>query len=204
MITQHVHISTGNSKLGAMIPSVNLPVGITCRKDAPCRDKCYARKGRMSMQRFTSLCERNLHIWDHDPDGYKRDILCAAAPSRFFRWHASGDIPDASYLEMMVGVAKALPKTNFLAFTKKWEMVNQFYDDNKVLPCNLTIVYSAWGTSLPENPYSLPVAHIRLRNGASSIPANAFQCQNFCGECVLGENHCWNLGFGQSVCFNEH
>ena len=36
MLYDHVHISHGVSKLGADIPSVSLPVGVTCRADAPC------------------------------------------------------------------------------------------------------------------------------------------------------------------------
>ena len=40
-----VTVSNTNSKLGAQIYSINLPVGITCRPDAPCFKDCYARRG---------------------------------------------------------------------------------------------------------------------------------------------------------------
>ena len=39
-----VHISTTVSKLGASIPTVNLPPIITCRPDAPCA-KCAEEGG---------------------------------------------------------------------------------------------------------------------------------------------------------------
>ena len=55
----HVHISYGVSKLGAEIPSVSLPVGCTCRPDAPCLRKCYGRRGRFSFSRTKALIQNN-------------------------------------------------------------------------------------------------------------------------------------------------
>ena len=40
-----VKISTTVSKLGATIPTINLPPIITCRPDAPCKHGCYALRG---------------------------------------------------------------------------------------------------------------------------------------------------------------
>ena len=126
MTLEHVHISRGNTKLGADIPSVNLPAGCTCREDAPCFKKCYARKGRFSFPHNRELVEMNLRIWQAEPTQYQCDVMIAAFKSKFFRWHSSGDIPDAEYLQMMVDVAKKLPDTKFLCFTKKYELVNAF------------------------------------------------------------------------------
>lgn len=39
----NIKISSGNAKLGS-IPSISLPVGITCRGDCECQKKCITLK----------------------------------------------------------------------------------------------------------------------------------------------------------------
>lgn len=205
MVKDHVHISRGVTKLGVDIPSISLPPVCTCRPDAPCVAKCYARKGRWCFSHNKSLLQKNPDIWNEDPVMFQKDILIAAFHARFFRWHSSGDIPDAKYLEMMVAVAEQLPDTKFLCFTKKYELVNNYLSIHNSFPENLRMVFSAWGSFLPENPFSLPMAYVRFKNGdQGSIPANALQCRKYCGDCVMSGCSCWNLKNGESVCFNEH
>lgn len=171
MILEHVHISRGNSKLGSDIPSVNLPAGITCREDAPCYKKCYARKGRFSFPHIKDLNSTNLRIWQEDPRQFERDIMIAAFKAKYFRWHSSGDIPDAEYFTMMVKIAEHIPDTKFLCFTKKYEIVNAYIESAGFLPSNLTVVLSAWGDWLPDNPYGLPMAYIRLKKTGYRDPS---------------------------------
>lgn len=204
MIPFHLHISTGISKLGPAIPSVNLPPVSTCRADAPCKRSCYARRGRFSYARCRAHLQNNLLLWQQVPAQYARDIHIAAHGHRYFRWHSSGDIPDADYLAMMVRGAEALPHTNFLAFTKQYELVNTHLRQGNVFPANLSIVLSAWGDWLPENPFGLPVAYIRFRQKPADIPTHAVPCRHFCGDCVRTGQSCWDLRPGQSVCFDEH
>ena len=204
MLMTHVHISYGVSKLGADIPSVSLPVGCTCRPDAPCFRKCYGRRGRFAISRTKALIQNNLELWCCEPEQYERDVAIAAFRSRFFRWHCTGDIPDAKYLEMMIRVARNLESTRFLCFTKKFELVNQRIDTFGALPANLNMVFSAWGAFLPDNPHALPVAYIRFRNQPADIPDNAYHCPKYCGNCVMSGESCWDLKLGEAVCFDEH
>lgn len=205
MVPAHVHISKGVSKLSPNIPSVSLPVGLTCRENAPCKEKCYASKGRFCFRRNKSLLDLNMEIWKQDPLQYERDVVIAAFSSRFFRWHVAGDIPDANYLEMMVRVAAGLPGTKFLAFTKKFELINDYIASHPdEIPGNLSIVLSAWGDFLPENPFNLPVAYVRLKKGDNKIPPHARPCSKFCGDCVVTGKDCWNLRLGEAVVFDEH
>jgi len=205
-VLQHVHISKGVTKLGQSIPSVSLPAVVTCRPDAPCAlsRKCYAMKGRFSFSHNKELLARNLDIWRSDPEGFRRDVTIAAFFSQFFRWHSSGDIPDAAYLAMMVDVATRLPCTRFLCFTKKFELVNEYLDQHAAFPNNLKIVLSAWGDFKPPNPHNLPVAYVRFKHGETQIPENALACSNYCGDCVASGCSCWDLEPGQAVVFNEH
>jgi len=211
LMSEHVHISRGVTKLGDAIPSVSVPPVVTCRPDAPCFKECYARKGRFRFQHNKDLLQQNLDIWQDDPDGFERDVTIAAYTSRFFRYHSAGDIPDAKYLDMMVRVANSCPHTSFLCFTKKFELVNDYIAAHKTpdgtdLPSNLNMVFSAWGDFMPENPYNLPVAYIRFKNAETHIPENARQCSGYCGACVQTGNSCWDLkrGCGDCVVFNQH
>ena len=205
MTTEHVHISKGITKLGADIPSVSLPPVCTCRPGAPCLAKCYARKGRWRFGHNKDLLRRNFDIWNSDPESFQRDVFISAFHSKFFRWHSSGDIPDEKYLNMMVKLAQELPDTKFLCFTKKFEIINSYLTIHKSFPENLRIVFSAWGSFVPENPFQLPVAYVRFKDGTQGhIPEEAIPCMNYCGECVMSGCSCWDLKNGQSVCFNEH
>lgn len=206
MIVGHVHISISISKLGPSIPSVNLPPGLTCDLRCGCAKKCYARKGRFAFKHVKELLQRNYDVWINDPEGYERDVKCAAYTARFFRFHSAGDIPDPNYLRMMVRVARECPNTSFLCFTKKYGIVNDFIEHEGIaaLPKNLNIVFSAWGLFLPENPYNLPVAYIRFKKQETYIPTNALPCSGYCGECVQTGRSCWDLKTGESVVFNEH
>lgn len=200
---RRIHISRNVGKLGNNIPCVNLPVGLSCRQDAPCAQKCYARRHFLSTKRCTTLHQRNYDIWLHDPVFYQDSVIHQIAGTGFFRWHSAGDIPSAAYLEMMVQVANRLPHTRFLAFSKQHEIINAFLEGN-LLPENLTIVLSAWGEWAPINPNGLPTAHIRFRKQESHIPKNARHCPGYCGECVVSTGSCWTMKPGDAVYFNEH
>ena len=202
----HIHVSQGISKLGPAIPSINLPPGITCDPRAGCYKKCYARKGRFAFSHTKSLLKKNLEIWQEHPEDYEQDALVASFYARFFRFHSSGDIPDMDYLAMMTRVADNRPNTQFLCFTKKFELVNGMVDRNdiSVIPENLHIVFSAWGSFIPDNPYNFPMAWIRFRKESTYIPEDAFECAGYCGECVQTGHSCWDLKPGENVVFNEH
>ncbi len=203
MIPKHVFISRGVAKLGAGIPSVNLPAGITCRPDAPCRKLCYARRGRFAYPVCKTRHQTNLDTWNTDPVQYRRDIVIGAFQSRFFRWHCTGDIPDPAYLAMMADVADALPATNFLAFTKQHEIVNEYLNTHR-LPNNLKLVLSVWGDCVPLIPHSLPMAFIRFKSGAVAPPPTALACRDYCGDCVITGQSCWDMNPGDAVCFEQH
>ena len=201
-----VKLSKSNSKLG-VIPSINLPPITTCRPGCPCAKSCYATKGRF---RFPNVIDSMMHNYTEyvaRPGQYFDDICrqinTGLMSYSYFRWHASGDIVDEPYFAGMVNVAEKLPNTSFLVFTKKFEIVNQYISEGKVIPANLHIVLSAWGTSLDvQNPYNLPVAYVRFTNESDNvlIPDDAEECLGNCQSCLK----CWEIQHGQSVVFNLH
>lgn len=94
-------LSTGVTKLGANIASLNMPKGISCRYDAPCMtDGCYCNKGRMNLAKTKDGHMARYEMYKADPVkffnmvSHELDFRCF----KYFRYHAAGDIVDAQYL----------------------------------------------------------------------------------------------------------
>ena len=197
-----VKISKGNSKLGA-IPSVSLPSIKTCRQCA-CREKCYAQKLERLRPAVRNAYQHNLEVLINEPETYWREVEASVMMSRFFRFHVSGDIPTAEYLANMVAIARRNSHCEILCFTKRYEMVNEFIEKNGELPSNLHMIFSGWIGLDMVNPFSLPEAHVRYRDGSTTASDDAVECSGNCTECALTEGGCWSLQKGQQVVFNEH
>lgn len=197
-----VSISKGNTKMGT-IQSVSLPSVITCRK-CDCQKKCYARKLERLRKTVREAYQRNLKVLQTDPDTYWREVEASIMMSRFFRFHVSGDIPNKEYLERMIKVADRNRHCEILCFTKKYEMVNKFLSDVGELPPNMHMVFSGWVGLQMVNPFSLPEAHVRYRNGFTTARKDAKECGGNCTECATVNAGCWTLQHGEQVVFNEH
>ena len=202
-----VRISTTNSKLG-LIPSVNLVPVVTCRENCPCVKECYAMRGNFRFANVRKSMEQNYEYYKSNPEKYFEEIKLAInngmVSYAYFRWHAAGDIVDKQYFEYMVKVAEQLPLTSFLAFTKKFEIVNEYIKTHGELPKNLHIVFSGWIGLDMINPFSFPEAHVRYRDGTTTAREDAIECGGNCTECARVGEGCWNLKSGEQVVFNEH
>lgn len=198
----NVSISNGNSKMGA-IASVSLPSGITC-KACDCEKKCYARRIERLRPSVASAYQRNFEIMRNDPTTYWREVEAAIMMSRFFRFHVSGDIPSYDYLKQMVEVSKRNEHCEILCFTKKYELVNKYISEGGTIPDNLHMVFSGWRNLTMDNPYNLPEAHVRYRDGSTTARNDAQDCGGNCTECARTSGGCWSLTKGEQVIFNEH
>lgn len=197
-----VSISSANKKMGK-IASVSLPSLVTCRSCA-CRQKCYARKLERLRPTVAAAYQKNLDILQYDPDTYWREVEAAIMLSRFFRFHVSGDIPNYSYLIRMVAVARRNRHCQVLCFTKKYELVNEYLSTGETLPNNLHMIMSAWIGTEMQNPFMLPEAHVRYRDGSTTAREDAKDCGENCTECACTDDGCWTLKSGEQVVFNEH
>ena len=198
-----VHISHGNSKMGA-IKSVSLPPGITCRDACPCFDQCYANKLIKFRKSVRKAYFENWKILKEDPEQYWREVAAAIMLSRFFRFHVAGDIVDFAYLTNMATIAARNTHCEILCFTKQYEFVNQYLYEYGVFPKNLHIIMSVWRGLNIKNPYKLPEAHVKYRDGSTTARDDAMLCDGNCIECVNTNGGCWTLQHGQQVVFNEH
>lgn len=199
-------VSNSVSKLGIGIATVNLPAVVTCREDAPCYKGCYARRGNFSYQNVKTSLDSNLEVYKESPDLFfeRIHLQLEMIPYRFFRWHSSGEIVDERYLEGMFWLARKHKGTQFLCFTKKYELVNEYLNNHRK-PKNLILVFSNWGDWICENPHNLPTAWVEFGTESDSlIPENANVCGGNCGTCVNTSEHCWRMQKGEAVKFHRH
>ena len=198
-----VKISKGNTKMGN-IASVSLPAGITCRGDCECCKKCYAKRIERRRKSVREAYLTNYKLLNEDPTTYWREVEASIMMSRFFRFHVSGDIPNADYLDHMIEIAGRNGHCEILCFTKKYEMVNKLLDSGKEIPKNLHIVFSIWRGLDADNRHNLPEAHVRYRDGSTTASESAKDCGGNCTECAITNDGCWILKRGEQIVFNEH
>lgn len=199
-----IKISPGNSKMGA-VPSVSLPAYETYRRDCECCKKCYARKLERIRKSVRDAYQSNYDLLKNDPDTYWREVEASVMMTRFFRFHVSGDIPNANYFLHMVFVAERNPHCEILCFTKRFSIINRYLDAHGGrLPKNLHVLFSGWKNLKMENPYNLPEAHVLYRDGTTTASNGYISCGGNCAECATTGEGCWTLRRGQQIVFREH
>lgn len=198
-----VSVSPGNRKTG-WIPSVSLMPYITCPAacKGTCDGKCYAGKLCAIYKTTLQSYARNVAIWQVKPDLYFNTIKAVAMQNRFFRYHVAGDIPNSVYFAWMVQIAKDVPGCTFLAFTKRYNIVNEWIDANGPLPSNLKILFSGWSNLKPINPHGLPETTVY---GKHETPDPAWLlCGGNCSECSCRGCGCWKVESGDVIAFEIH
>jgi hypothetical protein len=199
-----VKISNSNSKMGKVASVSLLPFVGGCPDvcSKTCGEKCYAAKLALLRPSRMKSWAYNTALAIYKPLVYWEGVERAAAKVKYFRFHVSGDILNPAYFHHMVAVAKRLPGTEFLAFTKKWDVVNDFLSLGNVLPSNLHIMYSGWIGLTPANPYNMPETNVFPRNGA---PAEGWKvCGGNCFNCAARGVGCWAAQEGDVIAFRLH
>ena len=204
--SNEISMSNRNSKTGIACLNIAFPV-CSCREDAPCKSACYACKGKQQMMSVQGAYYRNFRLYNDDPDNFFEQVYYKVKFSGLpkVRWFDSGDIYDYEFLERMVELCKRTPNTNHMAFTKKYELVNEYINENGKLPDNLNIMFSAWDKlwEVP-NPHGLGVAYVDFNDKRLNpdIPQNAFVCpgrESTCSACGV----CWSKK-AKAVVFHQH
>ena len=198
---QFVSISKGNRKLGSIM-NVSTTPGKCCVQGIPCASGgCYALKAMRLYPGTRAAWGRNEGLAKQDPDSYFTQIAAEVSKTKppLFRWHVAGDILSSDYLGAMCRIAAANPGTNFLAFTKAFEIVNR-YGDHEAIPANLVIVFSAWPGMTFLNPHGHRVAW--MQDGTETrVPEEAISCPGNCESCGM----CYELAsLGRDVVFHKH
>ena len=200
----HVYISAGNRKTGFAVPSVSLIPVVDCGNCASCSRLCYDLRNDCIYNGVISARAKNSAIARTQLDRYFLEIKIACGAFRFFRWHIGGDILSAAYLQGMIETAFACPHCNFLAFTKRFDLVNEFIAAGGVIPSNLQLIFSAWPGMALENPYNFPVSSPLFADGSHAAGPLAVDCPGDCSRCAVMGSGCWTLKPGEGVKFAAH
>ena len=199
----HVYIANGNQKTGAAVPSVSLIPVYNCPNCKACSRLCYDLRNDCCYPGCRDKRAVNAAIWEADPDRYFREISDAVKTFRFFRWHIGGDIVNRRYLDGMIMVAQENPHCEFLAFTKCFDLVNDYLDKNE-LPKNLHIIFSAWVGQEMDNRHNLPTSNPLFADRSTTAHDGAMYCGGNCTECAKAGTGCWVMKNGDEVIFPAH
>ena len=93
---------------------------------------------RKSPVRFFEELDRELSNWKVN------------GADKVFRWHASGEIEDYEYLEMMMEIAKRHPEVHFYSYTKRFKLIEKYLDTHGDFPSNFVWNLSVWNNNLVE------------------------------------------------------
>lgn len=204
-----VSISTDNTKMGPVASVSTLPF-LTCpaRCSGTCGVYCYAaklanlrRNVRESYARNTALAIRDLPEFMHQVDD-------AVKGFRFFRWHVSGDILNDVYFSYMVRIAANSPHTEFLVFTKRFEIVNEYVAENgesipAAIPTNMHILFSGGPGVDMINPYGFPETTVII-NDSDFDDTKMKYCGGDCFNCACRGLGCWQAKTGDTIAFKKH
>lgn len=204
--TNKIHMTTKNKKTGPAILDLAFPV-CSCREDAPCKESCYACKGAQQIAVVQAAYYRNWRLWNENPDNFFEQVFYEIKYSGLttVRFFDSGDFPNYDFLERVISLCEKTPDVKYMAFTKQYEIVNDYIFKNGKLPNNLNIVFSAWDKSWEvPNPHELPVAYVEFKDKRMNpnFPKNSFRCpmrESTCSACKV----CWNKNL-KAVIFKQH
>lgn len=201
-LSKLVSISVGNNKMGK-IASVSLLPILTCpsRCNGTCGDKCYARKLALLRPSVLKAYARNTAIALSAPLQFFKAVEDAMKSARFFRFHVSGDIPNRGYLDMVAYLCNTNPHCEVLMFTKRYEIVNGFMDEN-TLPKNLHLLFSGWTNLDPINPHNLPETTVYATD--ADIRPEWTLCGGNCLDCAIHDGGCWAAKSGDTIAFKIH
>ena len=187
-------LQRGNHKLPRSTGIFNLPRAITCPgRTAYCQKVCYAGKAERMYKAVLPYRTRMLTL-TKDPSfvGLMTAEILRSKRS-VIRIHESGDFYDQAYLDKWIGIAAALPKVTFYAYTKSHML------DFSRRPANLIVRLSTDPTSGTEAIAALPGFDGEAWTVAkkSIEKSNIFVCPGSCKTC----DYCLKPGHVQ---FHEH
>ena len=198
----HVTISNGNSKMGR-IPSVSTLPFITCPPccKCTCGEKCYAAKLAILRPCVLASYAKNTAIAIKQPERYFMEIESVMSISKYFRFHVSGDIMNRAYFSRMIQACIHNPNCQVLVFTKQYEIVNKWIEDQGKLPDNMHLLFSGWEGLKPENPYNLPETNVFGKEGPTET---WLVCGGNCENCACRGLGCWQAKNGDTIAFKLH
>lgn len=201
----HVKLQRGNRKTGANCYTVSLAPIIDCVNCSGCMGQCYDIRNDVIYPSVIIDRARNSAIHKMQPDRYWSEInqQIKANFVTELRLNVGGDLTDNDF-EYVKVLGEENPKTMILFFTKNYDGINKFLD-NDSFPKNVKPIMSAWEGMEMDNPHNLPCSHVLYEDGRTTAPEyGAYLCTHNCSECAFEGRGCWTLRSGEHVVFQAH
>lgn len=202
----HVRLQQGNSKTGKNVYTVSLiPIADCSHNCKNCMFECYDAinvcfQPNVQVDRARNSAIHRMDInrfWEEISYGIKYNCVQA------LRLNVGGDVCKEDF-PLINKVAKENPKCDILFFTKSYEAINNFLDNNE-LESNVHCIMSAWKNTEMDNRHNLPVSHVLYADGTTTAPTyGSHYCQGNCAHCHYNEEGCFTLKKGESVIFPAH
>ena len=202
----HVKLQQGNSKTGKSVYTVSLiPIADCSHNCKECKNECYdvinvCFQPAVQNDRVKNSAVHHMDIerfWTEVSLGIKYNCVQA------LRLNIGGDVCKKD-LPLINKLAKENPKCDILFFTKSYEEINEFLDNNE-FESNIHCIMSAWKDTPISNRHNLPVSHVLYTDGSTTAPEyGSYYCQGNCAYCHYNEYGCFKLSNGESVIFPAH
>ncbi len=126
-----------------------------------CESFCYAINGaRQHHNAVVPSTIKNLILYRMDPVRFEEELDAELSKwslktkeDKVFRWHASGEIEDRNYLDMMMRVAEKHPDVHFYSYTKRFMWIKDYLDIHEDFPTNFVWNLSVWGDNLEKSGF---------------------------------------------------
>lgn len=202
----HVKLQKGNNKTGTNCWTVSLiPIADCGHNCKNCSKECYDVINVCWQPKVQNDRARNSAIHKVDPERYWEEVgmqiklNCVTE----LRINVGGDLVTIDF-PLINKIAKENPKCEFLFFTKSYEEINEFLDNNE-FESNVHPIMSAWEHTPMNNRHNLPVSHVLYADGRTTAPKfGSYYCGGNCSECNYKGEGCWILKKGESVIFPAH
>lgn len=201
----HVKVQKGNIKTGANCWTVSLLPVIDCKNCDKCKWDCYDLKNDLIYPVVINDRCRNSVIHQEDIKRFWKEIdeQIKANFITELRLNVGGDLGYEDFY-FVKELGEKNPRTMIMFFTKNYEEINFFLNENK-FPENVKVIMSAWCGMEMDNPHNIPVAHVLYEDGKTTAPEfGAYYCGGNCSECAFNGEGCWNLKLGEHVIFRVH
>jgi len=196
-----IHISKGNSKIGHTHNFSLAPI-VTCSNCQKCKYSCYDVKACNQYKNVvTARAENTVMVLKNMSGTFDQidEYMAKRKRNFFFRFHVSGEIINSDYFTHVVKIGMKYYNWRVLIYTKNYEIINNWIDENGKYPENLTVMFSKWYGLPCNNPHNLPTFTC-FPEGAEPLKG-AWHCPGNCDICKNAKRGCF---YGESAWTYEH
>lgn len=203
---EHVKLQNGGRKTGKNVYTVSLIPIFDCPNCDGCCTLCYDIRNVCFRTPVMRDRAKNSAIHKVNPERYWKEIgmQLVLQNVEILRINVGGDLTyeDFGYVNNM---AAQHPDVTFQFFTKNYDGINKWLDENEDFESNVQAIMSVWKDMPYSNPHRIPESHLLWADGSTTAPEyGAYFCKGNCSNCKLMGEGCFALKKGECVVLSAH